>query len=54
MYEGYKDTLSPEFVESVPPGDGIEFKAPVEADPDLSEGFKKKHYLDLKNKQHKI
>ena len=41
MYEGYKDTLSPEFVESVPPGDGIEFKAPVEADPDLSEGYKK-------------
>ena len=41
MYEGYKDTLSPEFVESVPPGDGIGFEAPVQADPELSEGYKK-------------
>lgn len=40
MFEGYGDTLSPEFVESIPEGDGIGFASPVKADPELSAAYK--------------
>lgn len=40
MYEGYIDTLSREFVESIPEGDGITFASAVKADPELSAAYK--------------
>ncbi len=40
MFEGYGDTLSREFVESIPEGDGIGFASPVKADPEMSAAYK--------------
>lgn len=47
MFEGYSDTLSREFVESIPEGDGIGFASPVEADPKLSAAFKESTLAEL-------
>jgi len=47
MFEGYSDTLSREFVESIPEGDGIGFASPVKADPEMSAAFKESTMAEL-------